>query len=126
MGALKFNMLSRAELGAYLWRRFGNQIQAMSDAGLLAWIKHMGFREHDAFEGMQDAEVVRLLRRNEELIARQIARYPRSDDFKATIDSPSADPDELVQQIRKLFREDQIFNFVLVAALEHPEKSPAQ
>ncbi|MFH1443760.1 MAG: hypothetical protein ABIG34_00005 [Candidatus Peregrinibacteria bacterium] len=126
MGAWKFNMLSRAELGTYLWRGFGDQMAAMSDGELLAWMRHMDFCDHSAFEGMRDDEIIQFIRQNEAIVAGLIEQYPSRGDFRATINEPSTDPEALRRQVRKLFSEDQELQCILVAVLEHPEAVPGR
>ncbi|MDD5041585.1 MAG: hypothetical protein PHX87_03890 [Candidatus Peribacteraceae bacterium] len=123
-GRYGFQNLSRAELGACIWSKWGSQLADWPDEQVLAWMKHMGFRDHDALEGMRDDEVIRLIRRNEAIVTHMIERYPRSDDFHANIGKPSTDPEALRQQVRQVFAEDPELRFALVAALEHPEDVP--
>ena len=124
LGRDAFHGFSRAELGVYLWRKWGSQLSALPDEDARAWMRHMGFRDHGALEGMGDDEVVQLIRRNEAIIAHMIDRYPHSDDFHANIEESSSDPEVLRQQVRELFSRDPELRFALVAALEHPEDVP--
>jgi len=116
-GRFEFHSLSLPQIGAYLWSRFGEQMQAQSDEELLAWLQHMEFRDHVAFETMSDAEVIQVIRRNEQILGDYVDRYPRCDDFSVAFQNanmtPSPDPAVLRGQIRKLFCEDPELRAIL-------------
>lgn len=92
-------------------------MQAQSDEELLAWLQHMEFRDHVAFETMSDAEVIQVIRRNEQILGDYVDRYPRCDDFSVAFQNanmtPSPDPAVLRGQIRKLFCEDPELRAIL-------------
>jgi len=116
-GRYQFHSLSLPEVGAYLWGNFGEQMQAQSDEELLVWLKHMEFRDHVAFEAMNDAEVIQVIRTNEQILVGYMDRYPRCDDFTVAFANagmtPSQDPTALRGQIRTLFSKDPELRAIL-------------
>lgn len=128
-GRYGFFNLDLHQVGAFLWRKFGEEMQARTDDELLAWMRHMGFRDHAAFDGMSDDEVIQTIRRNEQIMAGHMNRYPRSHDFSVAFQNagmtPSQDPETLRAQIRTLFRTDAELNAIIPEMLERsPRPSP--
>jgi len=121
-GRFAFHGFSREQLGAYLWRKFGEQLSTMPDAALLSWLKKMEFRDHAAFDGMSDDDVVRYIRESANELDDYAARYAGSDDFPSACDQmdiqPSTDVRERIMQARRIFHEDPVLASLLPNLLE--------
>ena len=121
-GRYAFFGFSRAELGAYLWKKFGEQLNGMSDAEVLAWMKHMNFRDHAAFDEMGDDETVQFIRQTSAALDGYAVRYVHSHDFPAACDQngivPGSTIEEKITQARRLFRENTELVSILPSLLE--------
>ncbi len=124
-GRFAFHGFSREELGAYIWRKWGPQLSAQSDAVALAWLDHMGFREHAAFDGMADDAVLQFLRSSSGSLDDYVDRYSRSGDFHIARQQAGLEPRtevaEQIAQARQLMCEDPTLQSVLPSLLAHGE-----
>lgn len=123
LGRAMFHGFSRAEMGAYLWRKFGQQSAAMSDADLLTWLQKMDFRGHAAFDGMEDNDVVRFLRQSAGVLDDSVVRYTHSADFPIVCRQAGVEPGSRVEKqielARRFFCEDPVLSSFLPDLLEH-------
>ena len=124
-GRFGFFSLSCSQLGAFLWRKFGEQLKGMSDAEVLAWMTHMNFRDHAAFEEMNDQGVLHFVRAALLKLDDYSARYIRSHDYPAMCETsgitPGVTPQEQIEQARKFFRTNDVLVSILPELLEEKE-----
>lgn len=124
-GRFGFFSLSRSGLGAFLWRMFGEQLNGKSDAEVLAWMTHMNFRDHAAFEEMSDQDVMHFVRDALSKLDSYSARYIRSHDYHAACEAsgitPGVTSQEQIEQARKLFRTNDVLAAILPDLLKEKE-----
>jgi len=122
-GRVVFHNFSQAELSAYLWRKWGEQLRGWSDAEVLAWLNAMDFRDHSAFDGMSDQEVIQLIRKNDVVMASYTERYANSGDFTVVCRQAGMEPSDNIEerraQARRLLCEDPILKSLLSEILAH-------
>jgi len=94
----------------------------MSDPELLSWLQHMNFRDHDAFDGLGDHEVIQFLRQSIITLEWCVTRYPTSHDFPHTCErvgmKPGSTIEERIAQARELYRRDPELLALLPDVLE--------
>lgn len=122
-GRYGFHSLSQTELGAWLWIHYGQQLQAMQDAELLEWLRHMNFLDHSAFEGMEDGTVVQFIRKSSIVLEDFIVRYPSCDDFPHACEAMGIEPSDSVkgriELARKLVGENRVLREILPGLLSY-------
>lgn len=83
----------------------------------------MDFRDHSAFDGMSDQDVIQLIRKNDAVLASYAERYADSGDFAVVCRQAGMEPSDNIEerrvQARRFICEDPLLKSLLSEFLAH-------